>query len=83
MSTVLVLRSLAARWNMPTELAVDLAALSLYDIIIYAGEYAPAASAARLTCLATCLHSHKCVSLTQGRNWRHRVRTHETVLLDR
>jgi hypothetical protein len=30
-------RSLAARWNMPTELAVDLAALSLYDIIIYAG----------------------------------------------
>lgn len=32
-----VRRSLAARWNMPTELAVDLAALSLYDIIIYAG----------------------------------------------
>ena len=67
------LRSLAARWNMPTELAVDLAALSLYDIIIYAGGYSPAASAARLTCLATCLHSDKCVSLTQSRHWRHRV----------
>lgn len=32
-------RALAARWNMPTELAVDLAALSLYDVIIYAGEW--------------------------------------------
>jgi len=30
-------RALAAKWRMPTELAVDLAALSLYDIIIYAG----------------------------------------------
>eukprot|EP00878_Enallax_costatus_P001729 GHUV01001885.1.p1 GENE.GHUV01001885.1~~GHUV01001885.1.p1 ORF type:complete len:469 (+),score=162.03 GHUV01001885.1:143-1549(+) len=30
--------ALAARWRMPTELAVDLAALALYDIIIYADD---------------------------------------------
>lgn len=32
-------RALAAKWRMPTELAVDLAALSLYDIVIYAGKF--------------------------------------------
>jgi hypothetical protein len=31
-------RALAAKWRMPTELAVDLASLSLYDIIIYADD---------------------------------------------
>jgi hypothetical protein len=29
-------RDLAARWNMPVELALDLAALALYDIVIVA-----------------------------------------------
>jgi hypothetical protein len=29
-------RELAARWNMPVELALDLAALALYDIVIVA-----------------------------------------------
>eukprot|EP00879_Flechtneria_rotunda_P002346 GHRR01002541.1.p1 GENE.GHRR01002541.1~~GHRR01002541.1.p1 ORF type:complete len:321 (+),score=109.78 GHRR01002541.1:331-1293(+) len=29
---------LAARWRMPTELAIDLAALALYDIVIYADD---------------------------------------------
>ena len=31
-------RSLAARWNMPVELAIDLAALALYDVVIYADD---------------------------------------------
>ena len=31
-------RQLAARWNMPMELAIDLAALALYDIVIYADD---------------------------------------------
>ena len=31
-------RSLAARWNMPLELATDLASLALYDVIIYADD---------------------------------------------
>ena len=31
-------RALAARWNMPVELAVDLAALALYDIVIFADD---------------------------------------------
>lgn len=30
--------ALAQRWRMPTELAVDLAALALYDIVIYADD---------------------------------------------
>ena len=29
-------RELAARWNMPVELALDLAALALYDVVIVA-----------------------------------------------
>lgn len=29
-------RALAQRWDMPTELALDLAALSLYDVVILA-----------------------------------------------
>ncbi len=35
-------RALAQKWNMPMELAVDLATLALYDIIIYAGARPPA-----------------------------------------
>ena len=31
-------RQLAARWNMPMELATDLASLALYDIVIYADD---------------------------------------------
>ena len=31
-------RQLAARWNMPMELAIDLSALALYDIVIYADD---------------------------------------------
>lgn len=30
--------ALAQKWRMPTELAVDLAALALYDIVIYADD---------------------------------------------
>ena len=30
-------RALAARWNMPAELALDVAGLALYDVIIMAG----------------------------------------------
>jgi hypothetical protein len=33
-----VRRQLAARWNMPMELATDLASLALYDIVIYADD---------------------------------------------
>lgn len=31
-------RALAQRYNMPVELATDLATLALYDIVIFAGE---------------------------------------------
>lgn len=31
-------RSLASRWKMPAELALDLVALALYDIVIYADD---------------------------------------------
>ena len=31
-------RSLASRWKMPVELALDLVALALYDIVIYADD---------------------------------------------
>ncbi len=30
-------RALSQKWNMPLELATDLAQLALYDIVIYAG----------------------------------------------
>ena len=30
-------RALATKWNMPAELAIDVAALALYDVIIMAG----------------------------------------------
>lgn len=33
-----VRRSLASRWKMPVELALDLVALALYDIVIYADD---------------------------------------------
>lgn len=36
-SRLLSCRSLAAQWKMNLELAVDLASLALYDIVIYAG----------------------------------------------
>ena len=38
MSVVLPCRQLAAKWNMPMELATDLASLALYDIVIYADD---------------------------------------------
>ena len=36
-SEFILRRQLASSWNMPVELALDLSALALYDIIIYAG----------------------------------------------
>jgi len=36
-SRLISCRSLAAQWKMNLELAVDLASLALYDIVIYAG----------------------------------------------
>ena len=32
-------RSLAAKWNMPAELAIDVAALALYDVVVMAGVF--------------------------------------------
>ena len=36
--SVVCCRQLAQRWNMPTELAHDLATLALYDIVIFADD---------------------------------------------
>ena len=53
----MVRRKLAAQWHMPVELAIDVAALALYDIVIMAGVLNPLSTQIILGCTRSSIFS--------------------------